>query len=40
MHTTNIEGGKRSISIRNGVAELVNCTVKGETEISVAERVS
>ena len=33
MHTTNIEGGKRSISIRNGVAELVNCTVKGETEI-------
>ena len=33
MHTTSIEGGKRSISIRNGVAELVNCTVKGETEI-------
>jgi len=33
MHTTNIEGGKRSISIKNGVAELVNCTVKGEKEI-------
>ena len=33
MHTTSIEGGKRSISIRNGVAELVNCTVSGETEI-------
>ena len=33
MHTTNIEGGERSISIRNGVAELVNCTVTGETEI-------
>ena len=33
IHTTNIEGGERSISIRNGVAELVNCTVTGETEI-------
>jgi len=33
MHTTRIEGGKRSISIRNGIAELVNCTVIGETEI-------
>ena len=33
MHTTRIEGGKRSISIRNGIAELVNCTVSGETEI-------
>ena len=33
MHTTSIEGGARSISIRNGAAELVNCTVKGETEI-------
>ena len=33
MHTTSVAGGKRSISIRNGVAELVNCTVTGETEI-------
>tara|TARA_Y100000588_G_scaffold235187_1_gene248757 strand:+ start:264 stop:3188 length:2925 start_codon:yes stop_codon:yes gene_type:complete len=33
MHTTNIEGGERSVSIRNGVAELVNCTVNGKTEI-------
>lgn len=33
IHTTRIEGGERSISIRNGVAELVNCTVSGETEI-------
>ena len=33
MHTTHIEGGKHSISIKNGVAELVNCTVAGETEI-------
>ena len=33
MHTTHIEGGKHSISINNGVAELVNCTVVGETEI-------
>ncbi len=33
MHTTHIEGGKHSISIKNGVAELVNCTVTGETEI-------
>ena len=33
MHTTRIEGGERSISIRDGVAELVNCTLTGETEI-------
>ena len=33
MHTTHIEGGKHSISIKNGVADLVNCTVIGETEI-------
>ena len=33
MHTTRIEGGNRSISIRNGIAELVNCTVTGEAEI-------
>ena len=33
IHTSNIEGGERSISIRNGVAELVNCNVTGETEI-------
>jgi len=33
LHTTNIEGGKGSISIRNGAAELVNCTVSGKTEI-------
>ena len=33
MHTTHIEGGKHSISINNGVAELVNCTVTGETDI-------
>jgi len=33
MHTTRIGGGKRSFSIRNGVAELVNCRVTGETEI-------
>ena len=32
-HTTSIEGGERSISIRNGTAELVNCTLTGETEI-------
>jgi len=33
MHTTHIEGGEHSISIKNGVAELVNCTVKGKTRI-------